>query len=168
MHRLLVILILTALLVGCTGEGSDSEQQTAESKPAIKLNVTAPDPIPVPEVKAVSSDTDWEAKVHNKEIEVIQVINILNPVAAYLTEGFKQYGNRFSPTLQEEWLDTQDQLTQALGIYGDCKNRKDAGKFNKQLFLDLEGSWQMLVKTGVAGLRAKSMMDDELAKIAGQ
>ncbi len=167
MHRLIVLIAIAALMAGCSGGGSDTQQQVAESKPAIKLNVTAPDPIPVPEAKTVSSDTDWEVIVHNKEIEIIQVLNILNPVAAYLTEGFKQYGSRFSPTLNEEWVDTQAQLTQALDLYSDCKNRKKEGKYDKQLFLDLEGAWQLLVKTGVAGMRAKSMMDAELEKIAG-
>ena len=137
----------------------------ASSVTAIELNVTAPDPIPVPDPVTPSSDTDWEAKVHNKEIEVIQVINILNPVAAYLAEGFKQYGDRFSDVLQEEWEDTQVQLTKALTLYDSCKERKTAGAFDKKLFLDMEEVWQILVKTGVAGVRTKSMVDAEVKKI---
>jgi len=167
MHRLVVPVVLAVLLMGCAGGGGESQQQAAATKSAIQLNVTPPDPIPVPESRTVSSDADWEAKVHNKDIEIIEVLNILNPVAAYLTEGFKQYGNRFSPTLEEEWTDTQQQLTKALTQYDDCKKRKEAGKFDKQLFLDMEGAWQLLVKTGVAGVRTKSMMDAELQKIAG-
>jgi hypothetical protein len=167
MHRIIVLMVLAALLLGCSGGGSDTQQATTETKPAITLNVTPPDPIPVPEAKTPTSDTDWATKVHNKDIEIIQVLNIINPVAAYLTEGFKQYENRFSPTLKEEWTDTQHQLTQALNLYDDCKKRRDAGKYDKQLFLDMEHVWQLLVKTGVAGVRTKSMMDDELQKIAG-
>ncbi|MGW8179225.1 MAG: hypothetical protein ACWGQW_10765, partial [bacterium] len=115
--------------------------------------------------KEVSSPEDWEAKAHNKEIEVIQVLNIINPVAAYITEGFKQYGDRFPPTLQEEWGDTQQQLTKALTLYESCKERKKSGEFDKKLFLDLEEVWQLLVKTGVAGVRTKSMVDAQLKQI---
>ena len=42
-----------------------------------------------------------------------------------------------------------------------------AGQFDKQLFLDLEQVWQILVKTGVAGVRTKSMVDSEMARITG-
>ena len=114
-----------------------------------------------------SAEDDWEARAHNKNIEVLQVINIINPVAAYITEGFKQYGDSFSPTLHEEWEDTQVQLTQATTLYDSCKERMAAGEFDKQLFLDLEEVWQLLVKTGVAGVRTKSMIDGELAKLKG-
>jgi hypothetical protein len=43
----------------------------------------------------------------------------------------------------------------------------EAGDFDKQLFLDLEETWQLLVKTGVAGVRTKSMVDSELARLKG-
>ena len=46
-----------------------------------------------------------------------------------------------------------------------CKERKAAGTFDKQLFLDLEEVWQLLVKTGVAGTRAKAMVDAELQRM---
>ena len=123
--------------------------------------------MPVPEAKTVASEDDWAARVHNKNIEVIQVINIINPVAAYLTEGFKQYGDRFSPTLQEEWVDTQAQLGAALGLYGSCQERMEAGEADKELFLDLEEVWQLLVKTGVAGMRTKQMVDAEVSGFRG-
>ena len=126
-----------------------------------------PEPLEVPEPVAVASETDWESKVHNKDIEIIQVLNIINPVAAYITAGFEQYGDRFSPTLDEEWGDTQVQLGSALALYEDCKARRAAGQFDKQLFLDLEEVWQLLVKTGVAGVRTKSMVDAELRKLTG-
>jgi hypothetical protein len=97
---------------------------------------------------------------------VIQVINIINPVAAYITAGFEQYGQRIkNKTVHEEWTDTQDQLTKALELYDSCKKRKEQGKFDKKLFLDMEGTWQLLVKTGVAGVRTKSMLDAELQKL---
>ena len=83
-------------------------------------------------------------------------------------KGFKQHGSKFSPTLQEEWTDTQEQLGKALGLYDSCKKRKSAaGEFDKQLFLDLEEVWQGLVKTGVAGVRTKQMVDAELKKAIG-
>jgi len=40
-----------------------------------------------------------------------------------------------------------------------------AGNTDKQLFLDLEEVWQLLVKTGVAGVRTKSMVDAELKRM---
>jgi len=93
------------------------------------------------------------------------VLNVINPVAAYITAGFEQYGDRFSDTLQEEWGDTQAQLTAAPTLYESCKERRSAGQFDKQLFLDMEEVWQLLVKTGVAGVRTKSMIDSEVKKI---
>ena len=98
---------------------------------------------------------------------MFEVINIINPVAAYITEGFKQYGDSFSPTLHEEWEDTQAQLGQATTLYGTCNERMAAGEYDEALFLDLEEVWQLLVKTGVAGVRTKSMIDSELAKLKG-
>ena len=166
MKLTMLLIVALALIIGCSGGEEESAEQPQESIPGITLNVQAPDPIPVPDPKAPSSDTDWEAKVHNKDIEIIQVLNIINPIAAFITEGFKQYGGQFSETLQEEWADTQVQLTKALTLYDDCKKRREAGKFDKQLFLDMEEVWQLLVKTGVAGVRTKSMVDSELAAIS--
>jgi hypothetical protein len=119
----------------------------------------------VPDPVEVASDTDWKSRCHNKDIEIIGVLNIINPVAAYITAGFEQYGDRFSETLKEEWADTQVQLTAALTLYESCKERRTAGQFDKQLFLDMEEVWQLLVKTGVAGVRTKSMVDSEAKKI---
>jgi hypothetical protein len=167
MKRIIMLIMVLSLLVGCSGGEEKSAEESQETSPGITLNVQAPDPLPAPEPKTPSSDTDWEAKVHNKDIEIIQVLNIINPVAAYITEGFNQYGGRFSSTLQEEWTDTQAQLTKALTLYDDCKVRTKAGKYDKQLFLDMEEVWQLLVKTGVAGVRAKSMVDSELAAMSG-
>jgi len=169
MKGLFAILCGLVLLAGCAGgdDGYVAEDQPAAEAPAPLLEVQAPEPLEIPESREVASDTDWEAKAHNKEIEVLQVINIINPVAAYIAEGFKQYEDRFSPTVHEEWEDTQAQLTKALTLYDSCKERKAAGEFDKQLFLDLEEVWQLLVKTGVAGMRAKSMVDQELAKLTG-
>jgi len=161
---LLLILTLPVLLIGCGG-GAETAQQEDQAPTGVQLQVTPPAPLGEPEPVEVSSDADWEAKAHNKEIEVIQVINIINPVAAFITEGFKQYGDRFSPTLQEEWHDTQEQLNKAMSLYESCKQRKAAGEFDKKLFLDLEEVWQLLVKTGVAGIRTKSMVEAELKKM---
>ncbi len=167
-QRILTVMIV-ALIAGCAGPAEEAAQAPAagEAAPAIQLEVTAPEPLPVPEYQLPASDDDWPAKVGNKDKEIVEVINIVNPVAAYVTVGFEQYGDRFSPTLQEEWQDTQAQLGSAMTLYEDCKGRIEAGEYDKQLFLDMENVWQMLVKTGVAGLRTKSMVDSELAKIAG-
>ena len=167
MKRLAILALLPALLIGC-GPAEEGDQQAAEApKAGIQLDVTPPAPLEVPERKELASDADWEAKAHNKNIEVVQVINIINPVAAYITKGFEQYGDRFSDTLQEDWADTQAQLTTAMKLYDSCKERMASGAYDKKLFLDLEEVWQGLVKTGVAGVRTKSMVDSELAKLSG-
>ena len=162
MKRLAILALLPAFLIGCA-PAEDGGQEAAAAGPGIQLDVTPPEPMAVPERKEPASDEDWAAKVHNKNIEVVEVLNIINPVAAYLIKGFEEYGDRFSPTLQEEWVDTQAQLTAATTLYEDCKKRMEAGEADEQLFLDLEESWQLFVKTGVAGVRTKSMVDQELA-----
>ncbi len=162
----ITIALLTGLLIGC-GQAPVAEEAAAPAPQGPKLTVPDREPIVVPEAREVTADDDWEAKAHNKEIEVLQVINTINPVADYVTVGFKEYGDRFSPTLAEEWADTQVQLTKALSLYESCKERKEAGTFDKQLFLDLEEVWQLLVKTGVAGVRSQQMVNAELAKMTG-
>ena len=164
--RTVILGLVALLLLGCGQQTAPPEESTAAADKPL-LNVKAPDPIPVPDRMVPSSDTDWKARVNNKDIEVIQVINIINPVAAFITEGFKQYGNRFSDQLQEEWHDTQQQLGKALALYESCKERKGKGAFDKKLFLDMEEVWQLLVKTGVAGVRAKTMVDAEIRKLTG-
>ena len=164
MKRTAILLMAPFLLLGCGGAVEETSVEPAQPS-GVQLQVDTPEPLALPEAREVSSDTDWEAKAHNKEIEVIQVINIINPVAAYITKGFDQYGERFGPVLHEEWSDTQEQLTKALTLYDSCKERKKAGNFDKQLFLDLEEVWQLLVKTGVAGVRTKQMVDAELSQI---
>jgi hypothetical protein len=166
MKRLAILALLPAFLVACAP--AEEGQQAADApKSGIQLDVTPPEPLAVPEAREVASDTDWEAKAHNKNIEVVETINAINPIAAYITKGFEEYGDRFSPTLQEEWADTQVQLTAATTLYGDCQKRMEAGEYDKQLFLDLEEVWQLLVKTAVAGVRTKSMVDAELARFSG-
>ena len=165
--KLTISLIAVLVLVfGCGGESQEYSEQPSTTTTAVTLNVQAPDPLPMPEYKTPASDTDWESKVHNKDIEIIQVLNVINPVAAYIIEGFNQYGDKFNAQLHEEWEDTQVQLNRALSLYEDCKNRRKSGAFDKKLFLDMEEVWQLLVKTGVAGVRAKSMIDSELAAMS--
>jgi hypothetical protein len=168
MKILITFLCMATLIAGCAGQGTAeyAANEPAEPQPVL-IQVEAPEPIEVPARREVASDTDWEAKVHNKEIEIIEVLNVINPIAVYITKGFEQHGSKFSETLDEEWEDTQAQLTTALTLYEDCKKRKAAGQFDKQLFLDLEQAWQMLVKTGVAGVRTKSMVDNELRRAIG-
>jgi hypothetical protein len=166
MKRLAILALLPVVLVACAP--AEEGQQAADApKSGIQLDVTPPEPLAVPEAKEGVADDDWAGKAHNKNIEVVQVMNIINPVAAYIVKGFEEYGDRFSPTLQEEWADTQVQLTAATTLYGECQKRMEAGDYDKKLFLDLEEVWQLLVKTGVAGVRTKSMVDAELARFSG-
>jgi len=168
MKKFWIVLIATALTIGCSGGGAPEEATEPAPAPRALIHVQAPEPLELPELLPVSSPTDWEARVHNKDREIIEVLNILNPVAAYITEGFKQYGTRFSDTLHDEWLDTQKQLTEGLALYEKAKQRRAGGTYDKQLFLDMEQCWQILVKTGVSGVRAKTMVDDELRRMTGQ
>jgi hypothetical protein len=168
MKKLALLVLIPGLLLGCGGSADEASYETEASGPEpVLLEVEAPPALDVPEPREVTADDDWEARAHNKNIEVVQIMNIINPVAAYITEGFNLYGDSFSPTLHEEWEDTQVQLTQATTLYGSCNERMAAGDFNKKLFLDFEEVWQLLVKTGVAGLRTKSMVDSELGKLKG-
>jgi hypothetical protein len=168
MKKIAILMLVPGLLIGCGGTSDetayDVEETTAE---VVLFTVEPPPPLEVPERREVAADDDWDAKVHNKNVEVLEIINIINPVAAYITEGFKLYGDSFSPTLQEEWEDTQAQLGQALTLYDSCKERMAVGEYDHALFLDLEEVWQLLVKTGVAGMRTKSMIDGEVAKLKG-
>ena len=166
MKRLAILCLMAAFAFAC-GPAEEAGPADEAASSGIQLEVTPPDPLEVPEEREVASDSDWEARAHNKNREVIQVINIINPVAAYITKGFEDYGDKFSDTLNEEWVDTQHQLTAATTLYGSCKERLAAGEYDKQLFLDLEEVWQLLVKTGVAGVRTKSMVDSELSRMTG-
>jgi len=169
MKQLLLTVVVLALVVGCGGAGQETgeETQVAEQAAGIQLEVEAPEPMAVPEYQTPSSKEDWPAIINNKNKEIVEVLNIINPIAAYIVTGFEQYGDRFSATLHEEWEDTQAQLTSAMTLYEDCQGRIDSGEADKQLFLDMEGVWQILVKTGVAGVRTKSMIDAELAAMTG-
>ncbi len=161
--KLITALLALVFVIGCGGGGGSGEQVDANVQPL--LNVEAPPALVAPEYITPASEEDWKAKVNNKDIEIIGVINIINPVAAYITEGFKQYGTRFSAQLQEEWEDTQHQLGAATKLYDSCNERREKGQFDKKLFLDMEETWQLLVKTGVAGVRTKSMVDSEIISL---
>jgi len=168
MKKFAILILVPGLLIACGGTSDEAAYEAAEAADeAVLLDVEAPPAIEVPARLEVASDDDWAARVHNKNIEVLEVINIINPIAAYITVGFNQYGDSFSPTLQEEWEDTQAQLGQALTLYDSCKERMAVGEYDHALFLDLEEVWQLLVKTGVAGMRTKSMIDGEVAKLKG-
>lgn len=167
MKKLALIILATAFGFGCGGAAEEATYENDGPPAAPLLEVEAPAALEVPDPVEVTADDDWQAKAHNKNIEVVGVINIINPVAAYITEGFKQHGDSFSATLHEEWEDTQAQLNLATTLYTSCQERMESGAFDKKLFLDLEEVWQLLVKTGVAGVRTKSMVDSELAKLKG-
>ncbi len=170
MKKLTILALAPLFFISCGGGGSDAAVDYAKTEAAAVplIEVQAPDPIPVPEPKEVTGADDWAAKAHNKNIEIVGVLNIINPVATYIVAGFDQYGCfSFSEVLQEEWADTQVQLTTATTLYDSCKERMAAGEYDKKLFLDLEQVWQSLVKTGVAGVRTKSMVDAEVANLKG-
>jgi hypothetical protein len=134
MKQFAIIFFVSTIALGCGGSGEEAAYDAEPAAEAALLEVEAPPALEVPEPREVTADDDWEAKAHNKNIEVLGVINIINPVAAYIVEGFKQYGDSFSPTLHEEWEDTQVQLTAATTLYDSCKERMAAGDYNKQQY----------------------------------
>ncbi len=155
--------LVSLVLLGCASPSYEEAPSQEEAAPL--LDVEAPSPDALPELMPVGADDDWTARAHNKNREVIEVKNVIMPVAAYITRGFELHGDEFSEQLHEEWVDTQTQLTRAMSLYETCQARMEAGEADKQLFLDLEEVWQLLVKTGVAGVRTKSMVDQELTRL---
>ncbi len=163
MKIMLPLLLAIFFIFGCESKDKTTTSESQGITGGAKVVYNEPEPQEVPEPKTPSSDEDWEAKVHNKNIEIIQVLNIINPVAAYLIAGFEQYGAQIdNPTVHGDWEDTQVQLGKALELYDACNAKIEKGQYSKQLFLDMEGVWQLLVKTGVAGVRTKQMLDAEL------
>ncbi|MEE9555553.1 MAG: hypothetical protein V3W18_14800 [candidate division Zixibacteria bacterium] len=160
-----VILAGLIMAVALSWQLSFAQEETTVKVGNVKLTYMVPAVMDVPERIEPKNDTDWAAKVNNKNTEVIEVLNILNPVAAYLSAAFEQYGDKFSEIATEEWDDTVAYLTKATTLYGDCQKRMEAEKFDKKLFLNLEESWQLLVKVGVAGIRTKTMVDDEFNRM---
>ncbi|GEM_PF-4183113 len=168
MKRVIPLLFACMIMYGCGGDQDTSPagQPEGGSQAGATVEYTAPEPMPVPERRTPSSDTDWEAKVINKNAEIIEILNILNPVAAYIKAGFEQYGDRIKDKIVfNDWEDTQAQLKSAMDMYESCKKRMEAGEYDKKLFLDLENTWQLLVKTGVAGVRTKTMLDAQLKSL---
>ena len=163
--RVLLTVICVAGLLGCGGGGEATSSESADAPERVLIKVDAPAALEIPARVVLTSDTDWEGKAHNKDIEIIEVLNVINPVAAYITAGFDQYGERFSDVLSEEWVVTQVQLTAALTLYESCKQRRADGAYDRQLFFDMEEVWQLLVKTGVAGVRTKTMIDSEVKRL---
>jgi hypothetical protein len=162
---MLFIVLMTGLfLAGCAQQEAPDTTSETPAQQALVVKVEAPEALEVPAAMEPKSDTDWEAITNNKNIEIIQVVNIINPVAAYIIAAFDQYGDKLGSFTHEEWEDTQAQLGKASTIYEDCKKRMAAGDHDKQLFLDLEEAWQVFVKVGVAGVRTKSMIDADLEK----
>jgi hypothetical protein len=110
----------------------------------------------------VAQDVDWKVKCEGKVAEIEEIIGILNPVVEYLTEAFDK--NTFTEITSEEWADAVVQFTHANGNYDKAKAWMVEETYNKKTFLKLEEAWQYYVKTGVAGIRAKGMVDSELGK----
>lgn len=163
---LIAIIFFALMISGCSQQESSQKTEQSETKTAAQVNYKAPDPMAVPERITPESDNDWAARVNNKNAEIVEVLNILNPVAAYLTAAFEQYGDRLSQVAHDEWDDTVAQLTRANDIYEKGKAKIEQEKFDKSLFLQLEEAWQIYVKVGVAGVRTKTMVDSELEKMS--
>lgn len=111
-------------------------------------------------VPAQQQAVDWKVRCETKVGEIKGVIEILNPVVAFLTDAFKQH--KFTETTTEEWADALAQFTLATKAHDKAQEWMQAGQFDKRTFLKLEEAWQYYVKTGVAGLRAKGMVENEL------
>ncbi len=152
------------ILVGCSAQQEPSSDAAAPATSTLVVKYETPAPMDVPARVEPASDTDWKAIVNNKNVEIIEVVNILTPVAVYLTAAFEQYGDKFGEFTQEEWVDTQAQLTAASTKWEECKQRMADSTYDRQLFLDLEEAWQIFVKVGVAGLRTKTMVEADLAR----
>lgn len=162
---LITALIAGLLLVGCSSQESGSADDPATTTAKLEVKYDTPAAMDVPARLEPTSDTDWESITKNKDAEIVEVLNIINPVAAFIVAGFEQYEAKFSEITHEEWEDTQAQLGAASTLYGDCTKRMEAGAFDRQLFLDLEESWQLFVKVGVAGVRTKTMIEADLSRV---
>jgi hypothetical protein len=162
--KIIIIGIFAGLaVIGCSQEDTYVEG-TADQASGLVVKAESPEPMAVPAYIEPKSDSDWEAKVNNKNAEIIGVLNIINPVATYIIAAFDQYDDKLGEVTHEEWEDTGAQLGRANAIYEDCKKRMADKMFDKQLFLDLEEAWQVYVKVGVAGVRTKSMIDNDLKR----
>ncbi len=162
---LIIVIIAGLMMMGCSKDDSSyTEDNSVDQAPGLVVKAESPEPLAVPELIEPKSDSDWEAIVNNKNAEIIGVLNILNPVATYIIAAFEQYDDKLGEITHEEWEDTGAQLGRANSIYEDCKKRIADKKFDKKLFLDLEEAWQVYVKVGVAGLRTKTMIDDDLKR----
>ncbi|MCP4704455.1 MAG: hypothetical protein GY865_07580 [candidate division Zixibacteria bacterium] len=162
--KIMIIGIFAAVMItGCSQEDAYVDD-TADQAPGLVVKAESPAPMDAPVYIEPKSDTDWEARVSNKNAEIIGVLNIINPVASYIIAAFEQYADKLGEVTHEEWEDTGAQLGRANAIYDDCKKRMAAKKFDKKLFLDLEEAWQVYVKVGVAGVRTKSMIDNDLSR----
>jgi len=73
MRRLLIGILTITLVAGCGG--TDSAPAGEPEAEAPLLTVEAPEALAVPEPMEVSSEEDWGARVHNKDIEIIGLLN---------------------------------------------------------------------------------------------
>ena len=156
---ILIAVTLTAC-VSTTNEPAVSNDPTDQIVQSLEATIEAL----VEEVEEAAAEEAEEIVEVSENIEIVEVLNIITPVAVYLTAAFEQYADKFGEITHEEWEDTQHQLTSGSTLYGDCVKRLEAGEYDRQLFLDLEESWQIFVKVGVAGLRTKSMLEADLKR----
>ncbi len=161
---LLTGLLAAIVIAGCSADQETTSDAPEQSQSRLVVKYDTPAPMEVSARTEPQSDEDWKAIANNKNAEIVELLNIINPIAAYITAAFEQHGSIFAEVTHEEWEDTRAQLTNASTIYGDCQKRMESGAFDKQLFLDLEEAWQVFVKVGVAGLRTKTMVEADLAR----
>ena len=75
------------------------------------LEVSAPPALEVPEPGQVKGEDDWEARAHNKNIESSGSSTSSTRSRPISRKDSNSTATAFSPTLHEEWEDTQVQLT---------------------------------------------------------
>ena len=90
MKRILIVCAVAGLMVGCGGgQPAETGGSAAEPPKAALIKVEAPEPLEIPEAREVASDTDWEAKAHNKEREILEVLNKFSVVHVIAAEGIE-------------------------------------------------------------------------------
>ncbi len=80
MKIMLPLLLAIFFIFGCESKDKTTTSESQGITGGAKVVYNEPEPQEVPEPKTPSSDEDWEAKVHNKNIEIIQVFNIINAI----------------------------------------------------------------------------------------
>ncbi len=99
------------------------------------------------------SRENYKALAEEGYKNAVQTRNIVEGVLKKL-EGQLQNASKLKKNEVEDakyWFNKADNLLK------DCKKRMDAGKYDKQLVIDLNQSWQWFIKAGSAAVRATMM-----------